>query len=110
MKLYPVLLSCILASAATFTHAAELPVFTLEAKDGVFTPTEIRVPANTKIKIEIKNTGKSAIEFESHDLKKEKVLAPGATSFIVIQKLKPGSYRFFDEFHEATGKGTIIAK
>jgi hypothetical protein len=38
------------------------------------------------------------------------VLAPGASSFLVIHPLKPGSYRFIDEFHAATGTMELIAK
>ncbi len=48
--------------------------------------------------------------FESTELKKEKVLAPGVESFLVFAPLKPGSYRFFDEFHSDTGQGRIVAR
>lgn len=90
--------------------AEELPVFKLVAKGGRFNPTVIEVPAGKRFKIEISNEGPGAIEFESKDLKQEKVLAPGAKSFVVINALKPGTYKFFDEYHEATGQGTIVAK
>ena len=54
--------------------------------------------------------GKSAIEFESKDLKQEKVVAPGAKAVLSINALKAGEYKFVDEFHEATAKGKIVAK
>ncbi|MDE2359273.1 MAG: cupredoxin domain-containing protein, partial [Betaproteobacteria bacterium] len=54
--------------------------------------------------------GKSAIEFESRDLKQEKVIPPGKTARVTINALKPGEYRFFDEFHEKTGQGKVVAK
>jgi uncharacterized cupredoxin-like copper-binding protein len=92
-------------------HAAdEMPVYQLVAKDGKFEPTTIEVPAGKRFKIEIANAGKSAIEFESKELKQEKVLAPGAKSSVVINALKPGEYKFFDEYHEATAQGRIVAK
>ena len=61
-------------------------------------------------RIEIANEGKTAIEFESRDLKQEKVVPPGGKATVTINALKAGEYRFFDEFHEKTGQGRIIAK
>lgn len=91
-------------------RADELKTYKLEIKDGVFTPLNIEVPAKTKIKIEITNTGKTAAEFESVELRKEKVLGPGVTSFVVIAPLRPGEYPFFDDFHLDMPKGKIIVK
>ena len=95
--------------AATVSMAADLPTFKLEMKDGVLNPARIMVPAGQKIKIEVHNTGQSAVEFESVQLRKEKVLAPGAQSFVVIAPLQPGEYKFFDDFH-AQAQGVIVAK
>ena len=50
------------------------------------------------------------MEFESTQLRKEKVLAPGEQSSVVIQPLTPGEYKFFDEFHMNTAQGVIVAK
>ncbi len=44
------------------------------------------------------------------DLNKEKVLAAGASSFLIFQPLKPGSYKFYGEFHPQTAQGRIVAK
>ena len=82
----------------------------LVARDGIYTPPNIEVPAGVRIKIEISNEGKEPMEFESLPLKIEKVLAPGASSSVVINKLKPGQYPFWDEFHPDHSKGFIIAK
>lgn len=90
--------------------AEELAVFRLIARDGVFEPKTIEVPAGKRFKVEISNEGKGPIEFESRDLKQEKVLAAGAKSSIVINGLKPGTYVFFDDFHPETGKCQIVAK
>ena len=90
--------------------AADLPTYEIVAKEGRLIPGTLRVPAGQRFKIVLKNEGNDAIEFESNDLRKEKVLAPGAKSFVVIAPLKPGTYRFFDEFHEETGQGRIIAE
>ena len=94
-----------------FSHAAEeMPVFKLSAKDGKFDPFKIDVPAGKRFKIELSNDGKGPMEFESKDLKQEKVLAAGAKSSIVINALKPGTYAFFDEYHMDAPKGQIVVK
>lgn len=98
---------------ATFTmsvFAVELLTFKLEMADGKFNPARIEVPAGQRIKIELHNVGKTAAEFESVELRKEKVLAPGAQSFVVIAPLRPGEYKFFDDFHLDAPQGVIVAK
>ncbi len=90
--------------------AENLTAYELVARDGRLIPEMLRVPAGQRFKIVVRNEGHDAIEFESTDLKKEKVLAPGATSFVVVAPLKPGSYRFFDEFHSVTGQGRIVVE
>lgn len=90
--------------------ADQLPSFKLEMKDGVLSPAKLVVPAHTRFKIILINSGKSPAEFESVPLRKEKVLAPGAQSFVVIHPLAPGEYKFFDEFHMKTGQGVIVAQ
>lgn len=94
---------------AGIAHAADLPTFKLEMNDGKLNPERIEVPAGQRIKIEVHNIGKGAAEFESLQLRKEKVLAPGADSFVVIAPLSPGEYKFFDDFHQ-TAQGVIVAK
>ncbi|WP_016835061.1 cupredoxin domain-containing protein [Herbaspirillum lusitanum] len=101
-------LACSLSAAAAF--ASDLLTFKLEMADGKFKPARIEVPAGQRIKIEIHNVGKTAAEFESVELRKEKVLAPGAQSFVVIAPLRPGEYKFFDDFHLNMPQGVIVAK
>ncbi len=91
-------------------RADELPVFRIDLQDGRIVPDRIEVPANTRFKLELHNTGTTPVEFESLELRKEKVLAPGAQSFIVIRNLAPGEYRFFDEFHPETGQAVLVAR
>jgi hypothetical protein len=89
--------------------AAPLPSFTLIVKDGVFSPQRLEVPAGRRFKIVLKNEGPGPLEFENADLNIEKILGPGAESFVVI-KLPPGEHEFVDEFNMVTGVMTIIAK
>ena len=103
-----VLLATLLFAAVAF--AQDVPLFKLVAKDGKFEPAVLEVPAGKRFRVEIANENKKAIEFESKDLKQEKVIAPGAKATVTINALKAGEYKYFDEFNEATGQGRIVAK
>ena len=61
-------------------------------------------------RLQVKNEGPGAAEFESLELRKELVLAPGVTRTLVFHPMKPGTYKFFDEFHQDTAQGRIVAK
>ena len=98
------------ALAASTVLAQDTAAYKLTARDGVFEPTTIEVPAGKRFRLEIANQGKTAMEFESRDLKQEKVIPPGGKATVTINALKAGEYRFFDEFHEKTGQGKIVAK
>lgn len=103
------LLAAALWAASAVTHAEDAVTVKLEMADGQFNPARIEVPAGKRIRIEIKNTGKRAVEFESVELRKEKVLAPGAESVVVIAPQSPGEYKFFDDFNQKA-KGVIVVK
>ena len=90
--------------------AQDVASFKLTARDGVFEPTVIEVPAGKRFRLEVSNQGKTAMEFESRDLKQEKIIPPGGKATVTINALKAGEYKFFDEFHEKTGQGRIVAK
>ena len=99
-----------LLAAMALPALADEPTFRIDIKDGVITPLEIEVPANTRIRLEVTNSGTSPAEFESVQLKKEKVIAGGNTAVMVIRTLDPGRYDFFDDFHIDMPHATIIAK
>lgn len=94
----------------THTNAQQALVYEITSQDGKLTPSRIEVPAERKIKLVLINAGKGALEFEHPDLHIEKVLAPGARSFVVIHKLRAGRYRFIDEYHPNTAFCEIVAK
>lgn len=87
-----------------------LPAFEVVAKNGRLSPERIEVPSGKRIKLVIRNEGPGPIEFENLDLRVEKVLAPGGTSFVVIPPLRPGAHTFIDEFHQDTGSMQLIAR
>jgi hypothetical protein len=90
--------------------AAELPAYALTVENGRFTPETLNIPAGQRFKIVVTNKGPGPEEFESIELKKETVLAPGVTRAVVFAPLKPGVYKFFGEFHPDTAKGQIVVK
>ncbi|ABD89167.1 conserved hypothetical protein [Rhodopseudomonas palustris BisB18] len=95
---------------ASGARADDEPSFRIEFRDGKVTPSRIEVPANTRFKLELHNLGQEPAEFESKELRKEKVLAPGASSTLVIRTLDPGEYDFFDDFHLDAPPAVLVAK
>jgi hypothetical protein len=86
------------------------PVFRIEMKDGVVTPQRLEVPAGRQIILELANIGSEPAEFESRELKREVGLFPGSHGRLIIRKLDPGEYHFFDDFHPGSAEAVLIAK
>lgn len=108
-------LQCALVTAACVTHVAaafagDSAEYTVVLTDTGFSPPELRVPSGTRIKVVLVNASASAVEFESVPLRKEKVLGPHATSFVVFRGLDSGEYLFFDDFHPNLPPAKIIAE
>jgi len=86
---------------------AEDYVITLENK--VFTPAVLEIPADTKVKVTVKNRDNAPAEFESSDLGREKVIEANGEVTIFIGPLAAGKYTYFNEFNSAT-TGTVVVK
>jgi heme/copper-type cytochrome/quinol oxidase subunit 2 len=82
----------------------------LSLKEHRFSPADVTVPANQKFQIKVTNGDEAPAEFESHDLKVEKIVVPGGTVTVTAGPLKPGTYQFFDDYHPDDAKGTVTAK
>lgn len=89
---------------------SQTPEFKLVIKEHRFTPTELRVPANKKVKLVVSNEDSTPEEFESHSMNREKVIPGRARATIYIGPLRPGRYPFEGEFNSATAKGVVIAE
>ncbi|MDQ2801771.1 MAG: cupredoxin domain-containing protein [Pseudomonadota bacterium] len=81
----------------------------LALKDHRFTPATVSVPAGTRFRIEIHNQDPTPAEFESSDLRAEKIVVPGGKITVFAGPLKPGTYAFFDDYHPDQAKGTLTA-
>jgi len=84
--------------------------YTLTIKDHRFEPSQLDLPAGKKLKLLVKNLDPTPEEFESRDLKREKIIPGKGQALIPIGPLKSGSYKFAGEYHEATAQGQIVAK
>ncbi|MBX9868227.1 MAG: cupredoxin domain-containing protein [Burkholderiaceae bacterium] len=108
------MLATLLMCASLMLHsnarAEEVAKFEIVAREGRLSPEKLNVPAGVKLRITLRNEGKTPVEFESQELRIEKVVAADAASAVTIQPLKPGTYLMIDEFHADTGKMQIIAK
>ncbi len=101
-------LAAALLAQPSSAHAQEALKLTI--KDHVFSPDTLDVPANQRFQIEVENLDATPAEFESSDLRVEKFVVGGGKIIVRISPLKPGTYKFFDDYHPDTGKGTITAK
>lgn len=104
-----ILAVALLALSPLFTTAADNEI-AITIKDHKFSPAEVRVPAGQKVKLIVENQDSTPEEFESHELNREKVIAPRSKAVIWIGPLKSGKYPFMGEFNQATAKGVVIAE
>jgi hypothetical protein len=90
--------------------AAETFRSTIVIKDHKFEPAELKLPADKWIVLTVDNQDPTPEEFESHELKVEKVV-PGASKGVVrFGPLTAGRYPFFGEFNEATAQGAVVVE
>src|SRR5947199_10067128 len=94
-------------SAATAADQAEIA---LTIEENRFQPEEVRVKAGAPFVLVVTNRDKTAEEFESRELRIEKVIPPGKTVRLRVPALKAGTYPFVGEYHEKTAKGRIVAE
>ena len=92
------------------TAAASEPVIELLIRNHQFEPAVVKIPAQTKVKVVIKNLDPTPEEFESYSLKREKIIPGNGTATLFIGPLAPGSYAFVGEFNEATAKGEVVVE
>jgi plastocyanin len=105
-----IVLSAIVALVPLVAIAADEPEFKLTIHDHRFSPAELVIPANTRIKLVVDNQDATAEEFESHQLDREKIVTGNASVNVSIGPLRPGRYAYFGDFHQATAQGMLIAK
>ena len=98
-----------LAGLAAGTPARAAEPVRLTIKNHRFSPDKITVPAGQRLQIEITNQDSMPEEFESSDLRVEKIIVPGGKITVSVGPLKARSYKFFGDYHPVTAMGTLIA-
>ena len=99
----------ILAMLAATSRAAD-ESSQLRFGRGTVEPTRLTLPANTPVKLQVTNAGDAAVEFESFELHRERVVQPGQTITVFIPGLAPGTYQFVDDFSHGATSGEIVAR
>jgi heme/copper-type cytochrome/quinol oxidase subunit 2 len=77
---------------------------------GKVEPARLTLPANTPVKLRVTNAGDAAVEFESFELHRERVVQPGQTITVIIPRLAPGTYQFVDDFSHGAVTGEIVSR
>jgi hypothetical protein len=94
----------------TRARADDAGAIPVTIKDHRFMPAEILVPAGKPVTLTVRNDDATPEEFDSTDLKVEKVISPGTYGTIRLRPLGPGRYKFMGEFHPDTAQGVVIAE
>jgi hypothetical protein len=90
--------------------AASDAAATIKFENHHWTPLNVMVPAHQTLTIEVVNASNETIEFESFKLNRETAMTPGQTIKVPLPALSPGTYDFYDDFHQDVPQGTIVAK
>jgi len=99
------------ALAATLPAGAQAPQeIPLVIEKNRFQPDVIKVKAGAPFVLVITNKDKGPEEFESKDLRIEKIIPGGKTVRLKMPALKAGKYPFVGEYHSETAKATIVAE
>lgn len=106
-KFLAVFSALLLGGVVSATAHAETQTIDMVIKDHKFSPAEITIPANTPVILQVKNADSAVEEFDSHDLRREKIIAPGMTAKIKLDGLAAGDYSFMGEFHSKTAQGKV---
>lgn len=89
--------------------AADDQTLRLAVEEKGFAPAELEAPAGGRIRLEVTNGTSAAIEFESFELNRERVIQPGQTAAVYLSGLSAGKYEFFDDFHQSR-RGMLIIR
>jgi len=104
------LAAALLASASLAAFAAQEPELATVLENHKFAPDRIEVPAGRKVKLTIENRDAAPEEFDSGDLRIEKVVPGNSKGVVWLGPLKPGEYKFIGEYNEKTAHGVVVAK
>lgn len=88
----------------------QTPSPTLTIRNQTFMPATLAIPANRAVTIQVTNQDQLPAEFESYDLKREKVIPGRSRVPVFVGPLKPGVYGFFNDFHPASTGRLVVGR
>lgn len=97
-------------SAAMHAETSAPPTVELRLQNHLFEPSEIHIPAHTKVRLLIHNLDSTPEEFASWDLNRKKIIFGNHSATVLIGPLAPGTYRFFGEFNPKTALGRLVVR
>ena len=90
--------------------AADPLTITITLKSDVFSPSEVKIPANTEFVLKFVNQDAAAAEIEAKDFKIEKVVAGNSEIIARVKAQAAGRYLFVNEYKEDTVKGYLVVE
>lgn len=108
--LYCVVVALPVLSFGFAAQAEDQMTYEITLKDQTFTPAELKVPAGEPFTIRLKNENDAPAEFESKDMKFEKIVAGHSTILARVKALPGGEFEYYDEYHEDTARGTVVSE
>jgi len=109
-RLWIVFILALLVAPIAKAADSEVVEMQLTLSNHTFDPQSLTVPSGKKIKLTIVNKDASAAEFESEDLRREKIIPANGQIYVYIGPLDAGTYGYFDDFHRSTTTGIIVAQ
>jgi hypothetical protein len=105
------LVASLMLAGARPTPGADAPAeIALTIEQHRFQPEEIRVKSSAPFVLVITNKDATPEEFESKDLRLEKIIPGNKTLRLRLPALKAGTYPFVGDYQAQTAKGRIIAE
>jgi hypothetical protein len=95
-----------ISSAADAAGAAPLTI-ALSISSHHFQPDVVTAPAGQRFTIRVSNLDPTPEEFESYDLKVERIVTPHGNVLVPVGPLKPGAYAFFGDYNPTLAKGVL---
>jgi hypothetical protein len=109
MKFAKIILLMVTAFFASSCFAStERVTIELTLKEHKFIPEKVEAPEGKVLVLLISNQDDIVEEFESIDLKREKIVPPHGKAKVVVGPLKAGEYKFFGEFYDPQPQGVLV--
>jgi len=98
----------VLLLASAVPSLAGVSEYRLVIEGHQFQPDRLQIPAQERVQLVIENRDATPEEFESHDLRREKIVPSKSQVSLWVGPLPAGEYGFFGEFHQDTAQGQLI--